>query len=128
MKSTTPASNLAVAAVLGFLGVALGAFGAHVLAPALAAKGMTEVWKTAVLYHFVHTLALLALVREESVSCHSRFCFIVGIVLFSGSLYALALGAPRWVGPITPIGGLFLLVGWAGLAWTGIHNLKREES
>ena len=122
MTLCTPSRRLAGAALFGFLAVALGAFGAHWLKPALEAAGTTEVWKTAVLYHLGHAVVLLALVREEAVSCRVRACFAGGIVLFSGSLYLLALGGPRWLGPVTPLGGLFLLAGWAGLFWGGVKR------
>ncbi|SDT88113.1 Uncharacterized membrane protein YgdD, TMEM256/DUF423 family [Verrucomicrobium sp. GAS474] len=126
MKSCTPSRRLAAASVLGFLGVALGAFGAHALAPALLERGMTEAWKTAVLYHLVHVAVLLALVREESVPDRVRGCFVVGIVLFSGSLYALGLGAPRGAGIVTPLGGLCFLAGWVGLFVTALRNGNKE--
>jgi uncharacterized membrane protein YgdD (TMEM256/DUF423 family) len=108
---------------MGIAGVATGALGAHALAERLEAAGRTQVWETAVIYHLVHTLALLAL----AVGAHSQplcrpwrwagGCWILGILAFSGSLYVLSLGGPRWLGPITPIGGLVLMVGWAAAAW-----------
>jgi uncharacterized membrane protein YgdD (TMEM256/DUF423 family) len=121
---------LRTAAVLGFLAVALGAFGAHGLAPILEAHGTAAIWNTAVQYHFYHTLALLALglslaattAPAASAAMGSfRFigwigwiglCWSVGIVIFSGSLYILSVTGLRWLGAITPIGGLFFLVGW----------------
>lgn len=110
-----------LAAVLGFLGVALGAFGAHALKPALEAHGTVETWKTAVLYQLVHAVALLALVgwRDAHAGPSGRVAALwaAGVVLFSGSLYWLALGGPKFLGPITPLGGLAFLAGWALLAW-----------
>jgi uncharacterized membrane protein YgdD (TMEM256/DUF423 family) len=113
------------AGILGLTGVALGAFGAHALKGRLADHGMTDTWATAVQYHLVHAAALLALTaicssgskercsRKLSVTAGS---WIIGVILFSGSLYVMASGGPRWLGPVTPLGGMFLLVGWACLA------------
>jgi uncharacterized membrane protein YgdD (TMEM256/DUF423 family) len=118
--------------ILGVSGVALGAFGAHALKAQLAANGHIETWKTAVLYQLIHTVALLALAsRQElpanTVKSHSLsiicISWIVGIVLFSGSLYSLALGGPNWLGPITPLGGLAFLIGWGGVL---VRGLKKE--
>ena len=101
-------------ALAGFLGVALGAFGAHALAPTLAAAGMTEVWHTAVLYHLIHAVAVLwaggAGLRKARIA---GWCWMIGIILFSGSLYAMALTGWRPLGYVTPLGGLALLAGWA---------------
>lgn len=110
------------AAGLGFLGVALGAFGAHGLKDALAAHGGTETWKTAVLYQLVHAVALLALAGWRDAhggpSGRVAWLWVAGTVLFSGSLYWLALGGPRFLGPVTPLGGVAFLAGWALLAWS----------
>jgi uncharacterized membrane protein YgdD (TMEM256/DUF423 family) len=93
-----------VAALLGFLGVALGAFGAH----ALKDRVDPELWKTAVFYQLVHAVAILAAPSTAKL-------FGPGVLVFSGTLYALALGAPRWLGAVTPVGGLLLLAGWLRL-------------
>jgi len=111
------------AGLLGFLGVALGAFGAHALKATLLANGQLESWKTAVLYQLIHAVALLALAswRDSFAGSNARIaiCWIVGVALFSGSLYALALGGPiRLLWPVTPLGGLALLAGWAMLVFT----------
>jgi uncharacterized membrane protein YgdD (TMEM256/DUF423 family) len=106
------------AAVLCFLAVALGAFGAHALKGTLEAHAMTEVWNKAVLYHFIHALALLVLAALPVASRASSALFVAGIVLFSGSLYLLALTNVKWLGAITPLGGLCFLAGWVCLvAW-----------
>ncbi|WP_040672924.1 DUF423 domain-containing protein [Rhodanobacter spathiphylli] len=111
-----------VAMLVGTAGasaVLLGAFGAHALRGVLDGRGM-ELWHTAVNYHAWHALALVmtaALGRGRS-GRTALFAFGTGIVLFSGSLYALALGAPRWVGIITPLGGLAFVLGWLALGWT----------
>jgi len=118
MPSSRPI--LIAAGLSGFLAVALGAFGAHALKQELADRGMTSAWETAVLYHLVHSVALLAVGLAGESLGRARggvaACWTAGIVLFSGSLYALALGAPRFLGPVTPVGGGALLVGWAWLA------------
>ena len=98
-----------IAGALGFLGVALGAFGAHQLAGLLAANQTSSIWQTAVLYHLVHAVAALwAAGRNPAVV----WIWAAGIVIFSGSLYLLAITNVRWLGAITPIGGLLFLVGW----------------
>ena len=110
-------SLLLVAALLGAAGVALGAFGAHGLRERLDAHAL-GVWETAVRYHLVHAVALLAIALSPHAPAlrSAGWLFVAGIVLFSGSLYALALGGPRVLGPVTPIGGLALIAGWAWLA------------
>ena len=103
-------------AAAGASAVLLGAFGAHALRTVLDQHSM-ELWHTSVEYHFWHVLALalaVALGRGRSGRV-AKVAFAVGIVLFCGSLYALALGAPRWVGIITPVGGLAFVVGWVAL-------------
>ena len=102
-----------VAAVAGFLGVALGAFGAHGLADRFAADPVAgEWWQKAVLYHLVHAAAILATGRGDGSPSASAWSFAAGIAVFSGSLYAMALGAPRWLGAVTPLGGIAFLAGW----------------
>lgn len=113
----------ALAASLGFLAVAFGAFGAHALTARLAAfadgEQRLEWWKTAALYHLVHALALglaAGLSGETRAGKLACVCFTVGITLFSGSLYTMTLTGTRWLGAITPLGGLAFLFGWAALA------------
>lgn len=110
-------SSLAVriAAVSGFLAVALGAFGAHGLQNTLSENETTEVWKTAVFYHFSHALALLFISLQSRVRPGLVLTFLLGTVIFSGSLYVLAITNIRWLGAITPIGGMLFLTGWAWL-------------
>jgi len=109
---------LALAAALGLSGVALGAFGAHGLRARLAAEGLAT-WQTAVHYHLLHAAAVLALALFGAATGRAvawpAGLMAAGVLLFSGSLYALALGGPRWLGPVTPIGGLCFLAGWAAL-------------
>lgn len=114
------------AAILGALAVALGAFGAHALRNQVPADSLVT-WRTAVDYQFWHALAVLGLaafagrLADAADSAIRRplriaaVAFVVGIVLFSGSLYALVLGAPRWIGAITPIGGVALIAAWLAL-------------
>lgn len=106
-----------LAAILCFLAVGLGAFGAHALKAALQESGMLEVWNKAVLYHFLHAVALVALALHGAENRVAFFLIVAGILFFSGSLYAMAL-IPQvrdWLGAITPIGGLCFLAGWAWL-------------
>ena len=114
-KAMTSAWCLRLAAVSGFLVVALGAFGAHGLKAILQRHETLETWQTAVFYHAFHTLVLLALTAYPGVSKGAVISFVFGIVVFSGSLYVLAVTNMRWLGAVTPIGGLGLLVGWAWL-------------
>jgi len=104
-----------IAAALCFLAVALGAFGAHALRSTLETRGMLDVWNKAVLYHFIHAIALLALALYGTANRGACWLLFAGIFLFSGSLYLLALSNVRWLGAITPLGGLCFLAGWAWL-------------
>ena len=106
---------LRVAAALCFVAVALGAFGAHALKATLQSNGMLDVWNKAVLYHFLHGVALVALALYGARNRPTYFLLVAGIVLFSGSLYTMALTNVRWLGAITPLGGLCFLAGWAWL-------------
>ncbi|MXY88987.1 MAG: DUF423 domain-containing protein [Gammaproteobacteria bacterium] len=108
---------LLLAAINGFLAVALGAFGAHGLSARLTADLMAT-YQTAVQYHFYHALALfgVALLSSQfpaaALPRASGYLFLAGIVLFSGSLYLLALTGARWLGAVAPVGGLGFLAGW----------------
>jgi uncharacterized membrane protein YgdD (TMEM256/DUF423 family) len=104
-----------IAAALCFLAVALGAFGTHGLRSTLELHGMLDVWNKAVLYHFVHAIALLVLGLYGTVNRGAWWLLFAGICLFSGSLYLMALTNLRWLGAITPLGGLCFLGGWAWL-------------
>jgi len=100
----------------------LGAFGAHALRASLGGEALS-VWQTAVQYHFWHALALLATPRLAGAWAKAAgWLFVGGVVLFSGSLYALALGAPRILGIVTPIGGLALILGWLAFATAAIRR------
>ena len=108
------------AAVLGALGVAAGAFGAHALKGTLIEHGTLDTWRTAATYHLVHSVALLAVAllwrQSQGTSLAvAGWAFVVGIFCFSGSLYALALGGPGFLGPVTPLGGVAFITGWVAL-------------
>jgi len=104
-----------IAAALCFLAVALGAFGAHSLRSTLELRGMMDVWNKAVFYHFIHAIALLVLALYGTVNRGAWRLFFAGIFLFSGSLYLMALTNLRWLGAVTPFGGLCFLVAWGWL-------------
>ena len=113
------------AALLGFLGVAFGAFGAHGLEGRLTAQG-AEWWHTATFYLLIHAVAALAagLSRRSGLTSTGGWAFLIGAAIFAGTLYAMALGAPRWFGAITPIGGVTLLVGWALIGIAALRSAK----
>lgn len=108
-------SFVRLAALLCFLAVALGAFGAHALKSTLDQHGTAEVWNKAVFYHFIHALALFVLALLAAGQRGPWWFLFGGILLFSGSLYLMALTNLRWMGAITPLGGLCFLAGWAWL-------------
>lgn len=106
-------------AASAFLGVALGAFGAHGLADRVSAERLA-VWETAAHYHLVHALALLAVAWATTrwpgrLATAAGWLFVAGTVLFSGSLYLLTLSGIGWLGAVTPLGGVAFLAGWACL-------------
>lgn len=118
------------AACFGVIAVILGAFGAHVLKKLITVEQL-ETWHTAVQYHFYHTLALLFLSTfarfKNNLINISSYCFVLGIVFFSGSLYLISLKDvfelnTKFLGPITPIGGLFFILGWLGLLLAAIKD------
>jgi len=104
--------TIRLAAFLGLSGVALGAFGAHGLKDLLAANGTAAVWQTAVLYHLIHSVSSLWVAERKP---PVAWVWAAGIAVFSGSLYVLALTGLRWLGMVTPLGGVLLLAGWAWL-------------
>ncbi|MCW5912781.1 MAG: DUF423 domain-containing protein [Cyclobacteriaceae bacterium] len=112
--------TLIAAGLLGFLAVALGAFGAHALKPSLLANNRLDIFNLAVHYQFYHTLALLAIAlllhQEEKRLLKAAGVFmVVGIIFFSGSLYVMAIANISSLGMITPLGGICFLAGWACL-------------
>ena len=109
--------------------VILGAFGAHALQDLLAERETTYAWETAVQYQMWHALALILvalLPTENRLSLAMAGCFTLGVVLFSGSLYWLATGGPGWIGPVTPLGGLSLIVGWVLFLARGFKPADRS--
>jgi uncharacterized membrane protein YgdD (TMEM256/DUF423 family) len=107
---------LRIAAILGMLAVVLGAFGAHGLKNLLQQNQSAGVWEKAVFYHFIHAVMLFVLGGRNPVPRVPWWAFLCGIVLFSGSLYVLAITNIRWLGAITPFGGISFIVGWVCLA------------
>ena len=105
-------TRIRIAAIVVFLGIVLGAFGAHALEELLAENGREAIWETATLYHLIHGIALFV-VAMAAARPLGYWCFLIGIVLFSGSLYALALSDIPKLGIITPFGGVAFLIGWA---------------
>lgn len=106
----------------GFVAVALGAFGAHGLKGKIS-DSLLAAFQTGIQYHMFHTLAILALLallhqitQVPKALWLANYCWLLGMFLFSGSLYGLALGGPSWLGPVTPFGGLLLMAGWLCLA------------
>lgn len=117
----------AIAAFLLALAVAMGAFGAHALRGRLDAYSIS-VYEKAVFYHFIHALgiliiAVLARTGTFPVAAQDRVCWLlfIGILLFSGSLYALAISGVRVLGAVTPIGGIAFIVGWI---WLAVHLIR----
>lgn len=123
-------SSFIIASIMGFSAIALGAFGAHALQAQLSPKSYA-IWQTAAHYHLVHAVALFALAiwrlnRAERLAFRFLQTFwTMGILLFSGSLYMLATGAPRFLGAITPVGGILFMLGWMTV---GIIALRDDGS
>jgi uncharacterized membrane protein YgdD (TMEM256/DUF423 family) len=114
-------NRLVTAGLLGGIAIALGAFGAHGLKDRLALiSDAAGWWQTATFYLLTHAVAIGAISAR---SVWPAWLWAVGSAIFAGTLYAMALGAPRWFGAITPIGGSFLIAGWVLLAWSA-----RKES
>lgn len=112
--------TLAAGAIFGFLGVALGAFGAHALKPFLVRENRLDTFELAVRYMFYHALALLALgllmnLKPAEPFRHGSICFVTGILFFSGSLFMLCFTGLGVLGMITPVGGVLLILGWSFL-------------
>ncbi len=126
---TNPLRHFVVlGAINGFLAVAFGAFAAHALKDMIS-TGLLEVFRTGVEYQALHALALLAvgLLGRDGLSRAlnlAGWAFATGILLFSGSLYLLALTDIRWLGAVTPFGGTAFLMGWGALAWHAARNTR----
>jgi len=110
-----------------FLGVALGAFGSHALHGKISDHYL-EVYKVGVIYHFIHALGLFAVAWLSTVSADPKIAvagifFVAGIIFFSGSLYALSITGIKWLGAITPLGGVSFLLGWGILIFSSYKTL-----
>lgn len=118
---------IGIAAINMAIAVALGAFGAHGLEGRVSIQQL-EWWHTATLYLFVHALGLLLvglLIRLKYITQTTAWLLQIGIVIFAGSLYAMTLGAPRWFGAITPIGGVLMIAGWL---WLAVSAFRLKDS
>ncbi len=111
--------KIRIAALFGASGVVLGAFGAHGLKAVLSANESIEIWRTASLYHLLHAVALLWVSGLATPPRWAFRLFATGILIFSGSLYVLAVTNIKWLGAITPFGGLALIAGWLALCLKG---------
>ncbi|MBZ0278802.1 MAG: DUF423 domain-containing protein [Anaerolineae bacterium] len=116
-----------IAAVLGAVGVVLGAFGAHGLSAILTVNGHTDTFHTATQYQMIHALALLgvAVAAQQwpgKLMQWAGYLFLAGVVLFSGSLYLLAIFDLSWLGAVAPLGGVALIGGWVCLGWAAWRN------
>lgn len=115
-----------IAGFLGFVGVALGAFGAHGLKDMLSVE-MLETYKTGIFYHLIHTVAILTIAFSSKDAFYkSAFFFLIGIILFSFSLYLYASTQVRLFAFITPVGGVSFLIGWAFLIFEGFKAFKNS--
>lgn len=116
----------ALGSLAAFIAVAAGAFAAHALETRITPERL-ETWQLGARYQMYHALALLAVAWAATrwpgpLTTSAGWLFVAGIVVFCGSLYALGLGAPRWFGAVTPIGGLSFLLGWLLLAWAALRG------
>ncbi|MFI8553524.1 DUF423 domain-containing protein [Psychrobacter sp. NPDC077938] len=118
---------IGIAAINMAIAVALGAFGAHGLEGHVSTQQL-EWWHTATLYLFVNALGLLLvglLIRLKYITQTTAWLLQIGIIIFAGSLYAMTLGAPRWFGAITPIGGVLMIAGWL---WLAVSAFRLKDS
>jgi len=127
MASTFDRLALRLGTLFALFAIILGALAAHkgdnFLCDYLEKQGRLDVWHTALFYQWVHALALLAVGQGRSARRGTIICWLIGVVLFSGSLYILALDSSQtWAGPLTPLGGLFLIAGWV---WLWLNLLKK---
>jgi len=111
----TSTSTTRIAAAVGLLAVVLGAFGAHGLKDLLTQNNTAAIWEKAVFYHFIHAVMLFVLADSKPFRTLAWWSFIIGICVFSGSLYLLAVTNALWLGAITPVGGVSFIVGWTCL-------------
>lgn len=118
---------VAIGAVSAALAVVCGAFGAHGLKTRVSPEDLA-IWQTGVLYHLVHALALVLYgLFARAGRQLAGWCFLAGSAIFSGTLYGMTLGGPRWLGAITPIGGVLLIAGWLAFAWEARGRAPRAS-
>jgi len=120
---------IAIGAFSGAVAVLLGAFGAHGLKDLVSPQDL-EIWKTGVLYHALHSIALVlfGLFQERrGTSSAPGLLFLIGILVFGGTLYGLGLGGPRWLGAITPLGGLAFIAGWILFGVQALRSGKESQ-
>jgi uncharacterized membrane protein YgdD (TMEM256/DUF423 family) len=117
---------LRLGALFGLFGVILGALAAHgPVHDFLEKEKHLDLWRTAIFYQWFHALALLAIGQGRTARRGTVICWLIGVVCFSGSLYILAIDSAQiWAGPVTPLGGLFLIAGWA---WLWLNLLKKQS-
>lgn len=123
MGLTIASRLISLAASAGFVAVALGAFGAHALEESLNQQQVGW-WETATFYLLAHAICGLSigLTNPGNKHVHAGWIMVIGALIFSGMLYAMALGGPRWFGAIVPIGGVGMLMGWALLCVAGLRS------
>lgn len=117
---------IGIAAINLAIAVALGAFGAHGIKSMVNAQQLAW-WHTATLYLFIHALGLLIvglLIRLRYTTQTTAWLLQIGVIIFAGSLFAMTLGAPRWFGAITPIGGVLMIAGWV---WLAISTFRAQQ-
>jgi len=124
---------IALAAINGFIAVGLGAFAAHGLKSRLP-EDLLAIFQTGVQYQMIHGLGLILIAILGALDVSRRLLMaaagvlVAGVVMFSGSLYLLALTELRWVGPVTPVGGLFFMLGWVLVVIAGLRQGNGQES
>ncbi len=126
MVPTSDRLALRLGALFGLFGVILGALSAHgPVHDFLDRQHHLDLWHTALFYQWFHALALLAIGQGRTARRGTMICWLIGVVLFSGSLYVLALdSSQKWAGPLTPLGGLILMAGWA---WLWLNLIKKQS-
>jgi uncharacterized membrane protein YgdD (TMEM256/DUF423 family) len=116
-----------ISGLVGFLGVAIGAFGGHGLKQ-LVNEQMQEIFKTGVLYHLIHSAVILAIALSHSKLIEKAILFfLIGIILFSFSLYIYALTGLKFLTMLTPIGGIFFLIGWGMIIYFGLKEKDKQS-
>lgn len=126
----TQNSRIALGGIVLFLAVGAGAFGSHGLR-GMVPPQLIEIWKTAVLYHLFHGLGLLVVaglhqLQPSRILAQAWLTMLAGMLLFSGSLYLIVLTGSRWLGPITPLGGLTMMASWLLVSWAGLKHWKSK--